>query len=110
MDKPTGSSHLNFSLAALFAGGGIGGYVKAKSMPSLIGGFACSSLYIASGYMINKGEPEMGYAVGLATSSFVAAGFGARSMKATKPVPISLAVLGLAGAAYNFKKYQEWSE
>ena len=43
-------------------------------------------------------------------SSFVAAGFGARAMKATKPVPISLAVLGLAGAAYNFKKYQEWSE
>jgi uncharacterized membrane protein (UPF0136 family) len=52
----------------------------------------------------------MGYAVGLATSSFVAAGFGARAMKAIKPVPISLAVLGLAGAAYNFKKYQEWSE
>ena len=38
MDRPTGSSHLNFSLAALFAGGGIGGYAKAKSVPSLVGG------------------------------------------------------------------------
>ena len=52
MDKPTGSSHLNFSLAALFAGGGIGGYVKAKSMPSLImnapGFRQLSIIYLAS--------------------------------------------------------------
>jgi hypothetical protein len=32
---PTGSSHLNGALAALCAGGGVYGYTKAKSVPSV---------------------------------------------------------------------------
>ena len=107
MDRPTGSSHLNFSLAALFMGGGIGGYAKAKSVPSLVGGLACSAAFLASGFLINSGEPEKGYGLGLGTSTLIAAGFGARAIKSAKPVPASLAILGVVGAAYNFKKYQD---
>lgn len=35
---PTGSAHLNFTLAGLVAAGGVFGYVKARSMPSVSAG------------------------------------------------------------------------
>ena len=111
MDKPTGSSHLNFTLAALLAGGGLAGYMKAKSMPSLIAGVGLSALYAGSGVLINKGQSANGHALAIVPSVLLAGAMGQRAIKSGfKPMPASLAGIGAAATVYNVKKYLEWRE
>ena len=110
MDKPAGSSHLSFTFALLFGAGGAMGFIRKRSVPSLVGGMACAGLYAYSGYVINSGEPEAGHKLGLGTSTLIAAGFGARALKTKKMMPAVLAVLGIAGSFYNFQKWTEWRE
>jgi uncharacterized membrane protein (UPF0136 family) len=45
---PTGSSHVNVSMAALCAGGGLYGYFKAGSMPSVSNGINGCYVFIAA--------------------------------------------------------------
>lgn len=45
----SGSSHINYSVAGLLALGGLMGYAKAKSVPSLVGGLAMGALFAYSG-------------------------------------------------------------
>jgi len=45
----SGSSHINFTVAGLVALGGLMGYAKAKSVPSLVGGLAFGALFAYSG-------------------------------------------------------------
>ena len=111
MDKPTGSSHMNFSLAVVLAGGGLAGYFKAKSMPSLIAGVSLSALYVGSGILINKGESANGHALAIVPSVALAGAMGARAVKSGgKPMPLSLAILGVGATIYNVQKYIEWRE
>jgi uncharacterized membrane protein (UPF0136 family) len=53
MDRPGGSSHLSYTLGALSALGGIAGFLKTGSKPSLIAGLSVGSIYIYGGYLIN---------------------------------------------------------
>jgi uncharacterized membrane protein (UPF0136 family) len=53
MDRPTGSSHLSYTLGALTAVGGLSGFLKTGSKPSLIAGLGIGSLYLYGGYLIN---------------------------------------------------------
>lgn len=53
MDRATGSSHLAFTLAALCGVGGLAGYVKTRSTPSLIAGLGIGGMYAYGGYLIN---------------------------------------------------------
>jgi uncharacterized membrane protein (UPF0136 family) len=110
MDKPTGSSHMSFTFALMFGAGGAVGFIRKRSVPSLVGGLACAGLYAYSGYIINSGDPEAGHKLGLGTSTLIAAGFGARTLKTKKMMPAVLAVLGIAGSFYNFQKWSEWRE
>ena len=50
---PTGSSHLSFTMAALVSAGGIAGFAKAKSIPSLSAGLFFGGLFVGAGYLIN---------------------------------------------------------
>ena len=111
MDKPTGSSHLNFTLAAVLAGGGLAGYVKAKSFPSLIAGFGLSALYAGSGVLINNGSCAKGHLSAIVPSLVLVGAMGSKAVKSGgKPMPTALAVVGTLAAAYNFKKYRDWSQ
>lgn len=53
MERPTGSSHAAFTMAGLVAAGGVTGYAKTRSVPSLVAGLGIASLYAAGGYQIN---------------------------------------------------------
>ena len=102
---------MNLTFSLIFGVGGLVGFIRKKSVPSLAGGFACAGLYACSAYMINSGEPESGHKLGLGASTLIAAGFGARALKSSKKtMPVVLAVLGLAGSFYNFQKWSEWRE
>ena len=111
MDKPAGSSHLNFTLAAVLAGGGLAGYIKAKSVPSLIAGIGLSALYVGSGVLINKGQSANGHALAIAPSVLLMGAMGQKALKSGgKPMPTTLAVVGVLATVYNVKKYLHWKD
>ena len=111
MDKPTGSSHLNFTLAAVLAGGGLAGYVKAKSFPSLIAGFGLSALYAGSGVLINNGSCAKGHLSAIVPSLVLVGAMGSKAVKSGgKPIPIAFTLVGTLATAYNSKKYLDGSE
>ena len=108
-DKATISSRVNFTLAAFVAGGAIAKYVKAKSMPSLIGGFGLSALYAGSGVLINNGSCTNGHLLALFTSVGLVGDMGPKVIKFVgKPMPTTLAVVGALAAYYNFNMYKFW--
>merc|ERR1712122_370975 len=111
MDKPTGSSHLNMTLGGVLCAGGLAGYVKAKSMPSLIAGFGLGALYFGSGVLINRGKSAQGHASAIVPSVVLTGAMGQKAITSGfKPMPSALAVVGVLATLYNGKKYLEWRE
>ena len=111
MDKPTGSSHLNMTLGGVLCAGGLAGYVKAKSMPSLIAGFGLGALYFGSAVLINRGQSAKGHASAIVPSVVLLGAMGQKAVKSGgKPMPTALAVVGALATVYNAKKYLEWRE
>ena len=53
MDRPTGSSHISLTMGGLCAIGGLAGYLKTGSTPSLLAGVGIGGLYCYGGYLIN---------------------------------------------------------
>lgn len=75
---PTFSSLV--SQAAISSIGGVIGYVKKGSKPSLIAGVVCGGIYAFSGYLINSNN-EQGHDIAAVTSVLLAAVMGARVIK-----------------------------
>lgn len=103
-----GSAHLSFTVGALLCGGGVAGYVRAKSMPSLIGGLSTGSAMLGSGYLIQSGQDLEGHGLGFATSSLLFCAMGARFAQTKKALPAALAFVAIASAAYHGKKFNDW--
>ncbi|KAI9758790.1 MAG: hypothetical protein M4579_002804 [Chaenotheca gracillima] len=85
-----------FALALLTAGGGITGFVRTGSLPSVIAGVGVGALYGLGGLRIQKRQP---YGVELALlASIVLAGSSVpRAIRSQKPLPIGLSILALYG-------------
>ena len=103
-----GSAHLNFTMAGLMGVGGFAGYFKAKSMPSLIAGVACCSLYGGAGYLIKEGDNTNGHGVASLASLALVGGMGPRAVKGGGAPALITTVLGLVAGAYNSKKCFDW--
>ena len=102
---------MNFTLAAILAGGGLAGYFKAKSMPSLIAGVGLSALFAGSGVLINRGDSARGHGSAVVPSLVLMGAMGSKALKSGwKPMPTSLAVIGTLATIYNTQKYLEWRE
>ncbi|CAK9437276.1 uncharacterized protein LODBEIA_P16540 [Lodderomyces beijingensis] len=101
--------HPAFTLSGLCAIGGIMGYVRKGSVPSLVAGLTVSVLYGYSGYLL-KQNANYGLEIALGTSSLLlVAGLGrAIPTGFQKPVPLLLVLLGGLSTGYYLKKYNEF--
>ncbi|KAK6179196.1 hypothetical protein SNE40_011612 [Patella caerulea] len=79
---------LAYGYAATVAAGGIIGYVKAGSVPSLVMGLACGSLLGFGAYQISNDPKNV--AVSLATSGMLMGVMGFRYMNSGKFMPAGL--------------------
>lgn len=105
-----GSAHPAFGLGALSMVGGLVGYMRKGSKPSLIAGTVLGASLIGSGVLISGENQFEGHALATATSSLMAVGMGARYLKTGKIMPAGIiASLGVVSAAYHAKKTMEWS-
>ena len=86
-----------FVFGALSIAGGLVGFLKAKSVPSLVAGGIAGGLLVLAGYLVGtSGKP--GLYLGLALSVLLAGRFVPAFLKTKKPMPAGLmAALGVAG-------------
>ncbi|KAJ3035074.1 hypothetical protein HDV00_004338 [Rhizophlyctis rosea] len=102
------SHHPAYTLAGLTAVGGIIGYSRTRSTPSLIAGLSFGALYAVSGYLLKENK-DYGVELASATSLLLLGAMGPRAARTRKPVPTLLSVVGLAGAGYYGKKWYEFN-
>ncbi|CRK11279.1 hypothetical protein HYQ45_017443 [Verticillium longisporum] len=86
----------SFVLGALTAGGGIMGYVKTRSVPSIVAGVTVGLLYGLGGYRI-QGRESYGVELSLLASAVLGGSAIPRAIRLRKAVPILLSVLSLFG-------------
>jgi len=99
-----GSSHLNFTLGGLLIGGGIFGYARAKSVPSLAAGVALGGAFIAAG-VTTATKPFQGHVLALVASVITTAAMGSRLYRTHKVMPAGVVLgLGVIGLLYNGRK------
>ncbi|KAI9736892.1 MAG: hypothetical protein M1818_005943 [Claussenomyces sp. TS43310] len=85
-----------YVLGALTAGGGIVGYLRAGSIPSLVAGVTVGSLYGLGAYRISS-EQIYGVELALLASIVLAGSSIPRAARTQKPLPMALSVLALYG-------------
>ncbi|KAI4205620.1 MAG: hypothetical protein LQ346_001404 [Caloplaca aetnensis] len=85
-----------FILAALTAGGGITGYARTGSIPSIAAGVTVGALYGLGGLRVRNRQPY-GLELALAASFILAGSSFPRAVKTMKPLPIGLSVVAAFG-------------
>ena len=96
---------------SLVLAGGVAGYAKAGSVPSLIAGVCIGSTLIGAGYTVSQGKDFEGHAMGAASGWILTAAMGQRFLSSGKFMPAGLAAgVGLLTALYNSKKAKDWSD
>ncbi|PHH58990.1 hypothetical protein CDD81_3962 [Ophiocordyceps australis] len=86
----------SYVLALLTAGGGIMGYVRTRSVPSLVAGSAVGMLYGIGGYRLQNRQPY-GIELSLLASLVLGGSSVPRAIRLRKPVPVLLSVLSAFG-------------
>merc|ERR1719192_404735 len=106
------SHHMNYTAGGLITAGGIMGYAKARSVPSLVAGLVIGGGFFLSGHLISQNiDPRMGHDIALASGVVLLGAMGPKFVKTRKVMPAGLASgVGLLTSAYNAKKCMEWRE
>ncbi|ROV99881.1 hypothetical protein VMCG_06201 [Cytospora schulzeri] len=86
----------SYILGGLTASGGIMGYARTRSLPSIIAGCAVGFLYALGGYRQQNHEPY-GLELSLLASIVLGGSSIPRALRSRKPVPLVLSVLATAG-------------
>ncbi|KAL6777845.1 hypothetical protein ACKKBG_A15895 [Auxenochlorella protothecoides x Auxenochlorella symbiontica] len=109
MERPTGSSHLSYTMAGLTALGGVMGFARTASTPSLVAGVAIGGLFAYGGYLIQIGRSDRGHQVSLAASLVLLGAMGPRYLRTRKAMPAGvMSVAAIASAVYQGRKTWEW--
>lgn len=104
----TGEAHLSFTMGGLLAAGGIAGYVKGKSVPSLVAGCCFGTGFVISGWLIRQNDAKRGHMLNLGLSSALLAAMLPRAIKTKAPIPVGVSTLGAVAAGYSGIKTIEW--
>lgn len=93
----------------LLAAGGIYGFVKSKSVPSLVAGLGFAALYASAGVLIGRGDCKHGHAVAAATSVALASVMGPKFLRTRAAFPAGVfTVISIPAAIYDGYKANEW--
>lgn len=104
-----GEAHAAFTVGALVGLGGVAGYVRAKSVPSLVAGLTFGAGFVGCGALISTSQEFAGHAFACALGSVLAVSMGARAVKSGKFMPAGMvASIGTLSAAYHGPKAAEW--
>ena len=97
----------NTLAGGLVAAGGIAGYAKAGSMPSLIGGLVGGGALIGAGALVSTRKFDLeGHVIGMAAGSVLGGGMLPRFMSTGKFMPAGLvAAVGIAMACASFQSH-----
>ncbi|KAL7748769.1 hypothetical protein RI367_005924 [Sorochytrium milnesiophthora] len=102
------SHHTAYTMSGLCAVGGVMGYMKRGSRPSLVAGLGIGALYGLSGYLLQQ-NADYGTELALATSAVLTTAMGSRAMRTRQPVPAAVATAGLLTAVYYGRKWYEYT-
>ncbi|KAI9504448.1 hypothetical protein GGI25_005300 [Coemansia spiralis] len=100
------SQHPAYTMAGICALGGAIGYIKGRSVPSLVAGASIGAIYFYAGQRIQKNENH-GHDLALAASSFLLFAMGPKALRTRAPVPVVMSILGIGSTAYYSKKAYE---
>ncbi|VVT58512.1 uncharacterized protein SAPINGB_P006246 [Magnusiomyces paraingens] len=99
--------HPAFTMSALCTIGGLAGYIRRKSLPSLIGGVSTGIVFGAAGILLKR-NADWGLELALLGSLLLGGASLPRAIKLQKPVPIGLSVLAGVNLVYYSKKYYDF--
>ncbi|CAD1808304.1 Transmembrane proteins 14C family protein [Candida parapsilosis] len=98
----------SFVLSALCAIGGLMGYFRKNSVPSLVGGLVVSALYGSAGYIMNSnGKHGEELALGASIILFLAGLVRSYATGFSKPIPLLLLALGAIAGGFYFKQFNQ---
>lgn len=103
-----GSAHASYAVGTILCAGGLAGYVRTQSKPSLYAGVGLGSLMVVSGMVIQSGDDFRGHTLALIASGLVVGGTLPRAIKTQKVVPTAIALQGLVSGVYQGRKVWEW--
>ncbi|KAL9539998.1 hypothetical protein MBANPS3_009945 [Mucor bainieri] len=101
------SQHPSYAMAALCTAGGIAGYARSRSIPSLVAGVGVGAMYGVAGYLIKENR-YYGHETGVAASVIMASSMVPKAIKTGKPFSVTLAVCSVVTGAYYTKKVIEY--
>ncbi|KAI7857807.1 transmembrane proteins 14C-domain-containing protein [Circinella umbellata] len=99
------SHHPCYTMAGLSLAGGVAGFARTRSVPSLVAGVAVGSMYGYAGYLIKENK-DYGHETAVVASAILAGAMIPRAIKSgfKKPVPVAMSVVALAAGGYYVKK------
>lgn len=97
----------NFAAGGILAAGGFYDFYTVGNMTSLVGGVGAGALMAGSGLLMER-DPQSAFLLGTATGGAVAAGMLPHYMKSGQMLPMGMAMVGAAVAAYNGWHFFRW--
>ncbi|KAJ3251747.1 hypothetical protein HDU77_005676 [Chytriomyces hyalinus] len=88
-----------YVLGSICAAGGTMGFIKGKSVPSLVAGLTCAGLYAIAGSRVAASKPY-GAEIAVSVSLLLLAMMGKKAVTKKAPVAIVMSGVGLIGAIF----------